>query len=107
MQDPLSGEVIDPFKGREAIKKRILRAVSPKRLPKTACGFCGPRNSLRVFSLKLNPQPLCWPVSVDLSDLPPERVWGEVEKLLLLPRRPSLGLQWLRELGAIEQLFPS
>ena len=41
-----------------------------------------------------------------MSDLPPERVWGEIEKLLLLPRCPSLGLQCLRELGAIEQLFP-
>src|SRR4030095_4501361 len=28
MQDPLSGEIIDPFHGREDIKNRILRAVS-------------------------------------------------------------------------------
>jgi tRNA nucleotidyltransferase (CCA-adding enzyme) len=41
-----------------------------------------------------------------LSDLPAERVWGEVEKLLLRARQPSLGLQWLRELGAVAQLFP-
>ena len=28
---------------------------------------------------------------IELDDLPPERIWGEVEKLLLLPARPSIG----------------
>jgi len=41
-----------------------------------------------------------------LSDLPPERIWGEIEKLLLRARRPSIGLGWLHELGVLDQLFP-
>jgi tRNA nucleotidyltransferase (CCA-adding enzyme) len=43
---------------------------------------------------------------MDLSDLPAERVWGELEKLLLQARRPSVGLNWLKELGAVEKVFP-
>jgi tRNA nucleotidyltransferase (CCA-adding enzyme) len=41
-----------------------------------------------------------------LSDLPPERIWGEIEKLLLRARRPSIGLGWLHALGVLDQLFP-
>src|SRR5205814_1892440 len=44
--------------------------------------------------------------SIDLSDLPAERIWGEMAKLLLRARRPAIGVDWLRKLGAIDQLFP-
>jgi tRNA nucleotidyltransferase (CCA-adding enzyme) len=43
---------------------------------------------------------------IDLSDLPAERVWGEVEKILLEASRPSIGLKWLRDLTVVDQLFP-
>jgi tRNA nucleotidyltransferase (CCA-adding enzyme) len=33
-------------------------------------------------------------------------VWGELEKLLLRARCPSIGLDWLKKLGALNQLFP-
>jgi tRNA nucleotidyltransferase (CCA-adding enzyme) len=42
---------------------------------------------------------------VPLDDLPPERVWGEVEKLLFA-RKPSIGLALALDLGVIERLFP-
>jgi len=38
--------------------------------------------------------------------LPRERIWGEMEKLLLRARRPSIGLRWLHRLGVFDQLFP-
>jgi tRNA nucleotidyltransferase (CCA-adding enzyme) len=41
-----------------------------------------------------------------LNDLPSERIWGEVEKLLLRARRPSIGLQAGLEMGVMEKLFP-
>jgi tRNA nucleotidyltransferase (CCA-adding enzyme) len=44
--------------------------------------------------------------AIDLTDLPAERIWGEMEKLLLPAQRPAIGLHWLRELGAVDQLFP-
>ena len=43
---------------------------------------------------------------IDLTDLPKERIWGEIEKLLLKARKPSIGLRWLYDLGVVEQLFP-
>ncbi|MGH9915509.1 MAG: HD domain-containing protein, partial [Pyrinomonadaceae bacterium] len=44
--------------------------------------------------------------SIDLSDLPPERIWGELEKLLLRARRPSIGLKWFEALDITGKLFP-
>ena len=43
---------------------------------------------------------------IPLDDLPAERIWGEVEKLLLLAERPSIGLQLALELGVVDALFP-
>jgi len=43
---------------------------------------------------------------IDLSDLPAERIWGEIEKLLLHAQRPSIGLQRLFELNVLGKIFP-
>jgi len=106
LQDPLTGDIIDPFQGRDDIEKRILRAVAPETFPE---------DSLRVlraaqfaarfeFEIEAPTRELCR--QIDLSDLPSERIWGEMEKLLLKARYPSIGLKCLFELGAIDQLFP-
>ena len=44
--------------------------------------------------------------AIPLDDLPAERVWGEIEKLLLRAQRPSLGLALGLELGVVDRLFP-
>ena len=43
--------------------------------------------------------------TIPLDDLPTERVWGEIEKLLLAPR-PSIGWTLALDLGVVEKLFP-
>jgi tRNA nucleotidyltransferase (CCA-adding enzyme) len=44
--------------------------------------------------------------SIALDDLPAERIWGEIEKLLLQAQRPSIGFALARELGVIHQILP-
>ena len=44
--------------------------------------------------------------SIDVTDLPAERIWGEIGKLLLRAQHPSIGLKWLRDLRVVDQLFP-
>jgi tRNA nucleotidyltransferase (CCA-adding enzyme) len=44
--------------------------------------------------------------SIALDDLPAERVWGEIEKLLLQADRPSIGLALARDLSVIARLLP-
>ena len=104
--DPLTGGYEDPFEGRADLAARLLRAVD-------AATFAD--DSLRVlravqfaarfeFSLDAATAELCRPIRLD--DLPSERIWGEVEKLLLAARRPSIGLTLALELGVVGSLFP-
>jgi tRNA nucleotidyltransferase (CCA-adding enzyme) len=43
---------------------------------------------------------------IPLDDLPPERVWSEIEKLLLRAERPSIGFALALDLGVIDQVLP-
>ena len=106
LRDPLTEEVLDPYDGRADLERRTLRAVSHETFAE---------DSLRVlraaqlaarfeFDIEAGTVELCR--AVDLSDLPAERVWGELEKLLLGAARPSVGFQWLARLNATPQLFP-
>jgi tRNA nucleotidyltransferase (CCA-adding enzyme) len=104
--DPLTDEYVDPFDGRGDIERRVLRAVD-----ETTFGD----DSLRVlrgvqfaarfeFTLDERTRRLCREIPLD--DLPSERIWGEIEKLLLRARKPSIGFALALELGVIERLFP-
>lgn len=106
LKDAITGEIVDPFDGRGDIERRVLRHVSDTSFAE---------DSLRVlraaqFSARLNfaiadeTRELC--TTIDLSDIAKERIWGEIEKLLLKANEPSIGLKFLYDVGAIEQLFP-
>ncbi len=41
-----------------------------------------------------------------LDDLPAERIWGEVEKLLLQADRPSIGFALALDLGVVDRVLP-
>ena len=106
MQDPLTGEIIDPFQGQQDIKNKILRAVSVDTFPEDSLRVLRAAQFAARFEFEIEAETVALCRAIDLSDLPAERVWGEIEKLLLRARQPSIGLQWLREMRAIEQLFP-
>jgi len=57
-----------------------------------------------AFEVDAGTKALCR--GIPLDDLPPERIWGEVEKLLLRAHRPSIGFALALELSVIERLFP-
>jgi tRNA nucleotidyltransferase (CCA-adding enzyme) len=103
--DPLSAEYLDPCDGRGDIERRLLRVVD-----RATFGD----DSLRVlravqfaarfeFALDAAARALCRDIPLD--DLPAERIWGEIEKLLMA-RRPSIGLALAMDLGVVGALFP-
>jgi tRNA nucleotidyltransferase (CCA-adding enzyme) len=106
LQDPLTGEIIDPFNGREDIQSSVLKAVSADTFAEDSLRVLRAAQLAARFEFQVHPDTVELCRSIDLSDLPAERVWGEMEKLLLGARRPSLGLVWLHTLGAVDQLFP-
>jgi len=104
--DPLTDTYIDPFDGRGDLARGLLRAVDARtfgddslralRAVQFAARF--------VFALEEETAQLCRRLPLD--DLPAERIWGEIEKLLLSASRPSIGFQLALELGIVRQVLP-
>jgi tRNA nucleotidyltransferase (CCA-adding enzyme) len=104
--DPLSGELLDPQGGRRDLETRVLRAVDPGTFGED------PLRALRAvqlagrFELRVDPATAQLCAAMPLEELPAERVFGEIEKLLLKARRPSLGLALLRDWGMLSAIAP-
>ena len=104
--DPLQEEYLDPHGGRADLARGLLRMVDPATFGD---------DSLRVlramqlgarleFDVDEPTRVVCRTIALD--DLPAERIWGEFDKLLLLARRPSIGLALARDTGVVRRLFP-
>ncbi|HET6863367.1 MAG TPA: HD domain-containing protein [Pyrinomonadaceae bacterium] len=106
LMDPLTKEIIDPFYGSRDIENRVLRAVAIDTFPEDSLRVLRAAQFASRFQFNVEPQTVELCRSIELDDLPSERIWGEIEKLLLLSSMPSIGLKWLRELNVIEKLFP-
>jgi tRNA nucleotidyltransferase (CCA-adding enzyme) len=104
--DPLTRDTIDPYGGREDLTRRILKAVAPDTFVEDSLRVLRAIQLAARFEMTIEPatQSLCR--SIGLSDLPRERIWGEIEKLLMLAERPSIGLAAALDLGVLDQLFP-
>ena len=103
--DPLTEEYLDPFHGREDLDRRLLRIVDPTTFPDDSLRVLRAVQFVARFELALDAatRELCR--TIPLDDLPAERVWAEIEKLLFA-RRPSVGLAVALDLGVVEKLFP-
>jgi tRNA nucleotidyltransferase (CCA-adding enzyme) len=104
--DPLNGKYIDPFHGRVDIDRRILKAVDLSTFAEDSLRVLRGVQFAARFEFELDPDTADLCRSIALDDLPAERIWGEIEKLLLQAQRPSIGFDLARELGVIDQLFP-
>ena len=106
LKDPLTGETLDPFHGQDDLAAGILSAVSPDTFAEDSLRVLRAAQFAARFEFDIGPETVALCRSIALDDLPAERIWGEMEKLLLRANHPSRGLDWLRRLGALHQLFP-
>jgi len=104
--DPLTGEYLDPFNGRDDLARRRLRVVDPATFPDDSLRVLRAVQLAARFELSLDEPTAGICRGIALDDLPAERVWGEIEKLLLMAERPSIGLALALELGVVARLFP-
>jgi tRNA nucleotidyltransferase (CCA-adding enzyme) len=104
--DPAAAEVVDPWGGRRDLDARVLRAVDGSTFGDD------PLRALRAvqlaarFELEVDPATAALCAAMPLSELPKERVFAEIEKLLLRARRPSRGLALMKEWGMLDTLAP-
>ena len=103
-----TGQLIDPYHGREDLNKKILRHVSPAFVE-------DPLRVLRVarfaacFGFHIAPETILlmqkMAISGELETLSPERVWGELEAALRAAY-PARFILALRACNALAVLFP-
>jgi tRNA nucleotidyltransferase (CCA-adding enzyme) len=105
-RDPLTGEVLDPFGGQSDLHARLLRAVDVSTFADDSLRVLRALQFAARFELTMTPDTAALCRALPLDDLPAERIWGEVEKLLVRARRPSLGLALALELGVVNRLWP-
>jgi tRNA nucleotidyltransferase (CCA-adding enzyme) len=105
--DPLTEEYIDPYGGRtDLLDRRLLRAVDPRTFGDDSLRVLRGVQFAARFDLKMDDETKALCRTIPLDDLPAERIWGEIEKLLLLAERPSIGFELALDLGVIDKLFP-
>ena len=105
-RDPLTGALVDPFDGVRDLHGRILRAVDARTFADDSLRVMRALQFAARFELTVDEETKALCRSLPLDDLPSERVWGEMEKLLLQAARPSIGLALALDLGVIDRLFP-
>jgi tRNA nucleotidyltransferase (CCA-adding enzyme) len=106
MCDPLTSEVIDPWGGRADLAERLLRAVDPASFVEDSLRVLRAVQFAARLGFDLEPATADLCRGIDLADLPAERIWGELEKLLMRAPRPSIGFDWMLRLGVVDRLFP-
>jgi tRNA nucleotidyltransferase (CCA-adding enzyme) len=106
LRDPLTGEILDPFGGREDLAARRLRVVDPSTFVDDSLRVLRALQFAARFDLWIDDDTKHLLASIPLDDLPAERIWGEIEKLLLQAEQPSIGLALALELGVVARLLP-
>lgn len=106
LKDVLSGELIDIYGGRADIEKKLIRHVERETFAEDSLRVLRAAQFAARFEFSIDTETIELCRQIDVSDLPKERLWGEFEKLLLKAEKPAIGLQWLYDLGVVEQLFP-
>jgi tRNA nucleotidyltransferase (CCA-adding enzyme) len=103
--DPLTGEYLDPCGGRADLAAGRLRVVDPARFGDDSLRVLRAVQLAARFELALDDEGRALCRTIALDDLPAERIWGEMEKLLAA-RRPSIGLALALDIGVVARLFP-
>ncbi len=106
LKDALTGEIIDPFNGRADIEKKVLRHVSSDTFAEDSLRVLRAAQFAARFEFDIAAETVELCKAIDVTDLPKERIWGELEKLLLKAQKPSIGLKWLYDFGVVNQIFP-
>lgn len=102
--DVIEKKLLDPFGGVDDLKNKILKAVNPQSFGQDPLRVLRAAQFYARFELKIehNLSFMCKDMVLKymLDELPKERVYEEIKKLLLKSREPSRGFKLLKEFGS-------
>lgn len=103
--DPLENVLLDPYGGKADLDARRLQVTDPDHFAEDPLRGLRAAQFIARFNLVPTSQLVDLCRSLDLLELPSERVGGEFSKLLLKGQQPSLGLEFLRQTDML-RFFP-
>jgi tRNA nucleotidyltransferase (CCA-adding enzyme) len=104
--DLQTDEVRDLHGGLRDLDARLLRAVDPRTFAEDPLRALRAVQMAARYGLTVEPETARLCASMPVRELPAERVFGELEKLLVEARRPSVGLGLLQAWGMLPVLAP-
>jgi tRNA nucleotidyltransferase (CCA-adding enzyme) len=106
MFDLRTGSLVDPFGGARDLDARVLRVVDPQTFVDDPLRALRAAQFAARFDLAVEPATARLCASMPMGELPPERIFGEIEKALLHASRPSVAFKLLFEWKQLEAIAP-
>ena len=103
MYDVENDEILDFFGGQDDIKSKNIKHVSEETFVEDPLRVYRAAQFAARFDFSIDPSTQKLARSMDLSDLPKERVFGEVQKMLLKSSKPSVGIQALDDMDVLDR----
>ena len=105
MENVLTGEIADFFGGRKDLERKILRHVDDMSFGEDPLRVLRCAQFAARFGFSVDERTLALCRKMELSELPRERIMGELEKALLKAARPSVFFRVLEEMGQVNFWF--
>ena len=107
LYDPLENEIIDIYGGREDLKRGIISYVNRDTFQQDLLRILRVAQFKARFEFEVDQgtEELCKELIVKLQGLAKERIFIELEKILLKAKRPSLAFRWMKKVGILARLF--
>lgn len=106
MMNITTGEILDYLGGREDIKNKVIRHVKEDVFNKDPLRAYRAATLAARLGFSIHPETLELMKNTDVSSIPPERIYEELKKLLLLSPKPSIGLRYLEESNILKNNHP-
>ena len=106
MQDVLTGEIVDHFGGVADLEKGIIRHVDDVTFAEDPLRVLRTAQFAARFGFRVAEDTVELAKKQDLSRIPRERIWGELEKALMKSEKPSAFFAVLRDMGQLDIWFP-
>lgn len=106
MYNPKTGKIYDFFGGLDDLHNKQLKHIDDKTFVEDALRVYRAAQFAGRFGFTIHPDTKELASSIDLSHLPPERIYEEFKKLFLKSPKPSVGIQALDDMGVLDKYFP-
>src|SRR5574340_748610 len=104
--DPETGAIADPWQGQRDLAARVLRAVDPGSFGEDPLRALRGVQFAARYDLEVEPATARLCASMPIGELPAERVFSEIEKLLTKAPQPSRGFALLKSWNMLEVVAP-